>query len=176
MNNSLENTTIEKIHSIGETGDIIIQNLANNTHGFETFVELLSITTWRSHRELTDAWIWKVAGEEYAKLLSENESPEIDEIKAYAVDMVREYAFDALYECTQNLSRWQQLKSKFLVCHTLAHELPIRDQDCIIAQELGIPHESWQQMLGFFSHNMEFVDILRLQKTSMEEAINAGKK
>lgn len=176
MNDSLENTAIEKIHSIGETGEIIIQNLADNTHGFKTFVELLSTTTWQSHRELTEVWIQKVAKKEYTKILSENESPEIDEVRACAIDMISEYAFDTLYECTQNLSRWQQMKSKFLVRYTLSQDLPIRDQDRILAKEMGVSYETWQQMLGFFSHNMEFIDLLKLQETSLEGAIADGKK
>jgi len=69
MNKHLENTHSERIQSIGDTGDIIINNLTENTHGFGTFVALLSTTVWQSHRELTETWLQRVAKKEYTELL-----------------------------------------------------------------------------------------------------------
>jgi len=153
----LENTYSERIQSIEDTGNIIINNLTESTHGFGTFVALLSTIVWQSHRELTETWLQKVVKKEYSELLPGNENPEVEEMKDYVLGMIWGYAFDTLYRCTQNLSQWQQIKSKFLVSYTLAQSLPIHDQDRILAKEMGISYEIWQQMLGLFSHNTKFM-------------------
>jgi hypothetical protein len=88
-----------------------------------------------------------------------NEYPEIERTKAHIRHFILEFASDNLYESTQNLSKWQQIKSELLVLHTLVHNLPIHDQDRIIAKEMGIPYRAWQQMMGFFSHNPEFMKL-----------------
>jgi len=172
----LENTYSERIQSIEDTGNIIINNLTESTHGFGTFVALLSTIVWQSHRELTETWLQKVVKKEYSELLPGNENPEVEEMKDYVLGMIWGYAFDTLYRCTQNLSQWQQIKSKFLVSYTLAQSLPIHDQDRILAKEMGISYEIWQQMLGLFSHNTKFIDLLRLQDTSLEGATYTEKK
>jgi hypothetical protein len=57
MNKSLESTHENAIESIKQAGRQIIRNLIDTTHGYDTFIMLLSTMVWQSPKELAESWI-----------------------------------------------------------------------------------------------------------------------
>ncbi len=172
MNMPSENNNIGMVRSalyIIESGDRIIQQLQESARGFETFFSLLSPTIWQSPLELAEAWIYMVAKEDYMILLEPVEDQEMDGIKTQIRKNILGFVSEKIRIFHENPSFLQRMKSRFLVLHTLSQSLPLHDQDRIIAKEMGIPYETWQQMMGFFSHNTEFIDLFQLPGTSLEE-------
>ncbi|MDD5197325.1 MAG: hypothetical protein PHN60_00505 [Candidatus Gracilibacteria bacterium] len=180
MNMPSENNNIGMVRSalyIIESGDRIIQQLQESARGFETFFSLLSPTIWQSPLELAEAWIYMVAKEDYMILLEPVEDQEMDGIKTQIRKNILGFVSEKIRIFHENPSFLQRMKSRFLVLHTLSQSLPLHDQDRIIAKEMGIPYETWQQMMGFFSHNTEFIDLFQLPGTSLEEGRDiTGKK
>ena len=176
MNKSLESSQQCEITLIKQTGKKILCALVDSVHGFETFMILLSTTVWQSKTELVETWIHLVAEEEYKKLLPSNEYSETEDVKKSARKYILKYASSILDEITQNLSKLQQIKSELLILHTLVHTLSVHDQDRIIAKEMGIPYKAWQQMMGFFSHNPEFINLFQFPSTILQNGMNQQEK
>ncbi|HBB27446.1 TPA: hypothetical protein DCZ36_03045 [Candidatus Gracilibacteria bacterium] len=175
MNTPSKNTEIEMRRSslhIIESGNQIIRQLQESSRGFETFFSLLSHTVWQSPLELAEAWIYLVAKEDYMILLQPDEDLEIQRAKSQIRTNIVNFVSEKIHIFYENPTFLQQLKSKFLVLHTLVQNLPITDQDRILAKHIGIPYRTWQNMLGLFSHYPEFLEVLKLENTNLFEGID----
>lgn len=172
MNTPSKDIDMEMLRSasyIMESKHRIIQQLQESAYGFETFFSLLSSTVWQSPLELAETWVYLVAKEDYMVLLEPVEDQEIQKMKTQIRRMILSLVSEKIRIFQENLSFLEQMKSRFLVLHTLAHELPPADHDRIIAKQMGIPHGTWQRMLGLFSHNPKFLEIMRLPNTGLWE-------
>ena len=170
MNTPLTSTDMEIVRTasyIVESEKRIIQNLQENSRGFETFFSLLSSTVYQSSLELAEAWIYLVAKDDYEILLRPEEDMELERTKTAIRKHILRFVSEKIRIFSENPSILQQLKSRFLVLHALAHELSPTDHDRIMAKQVDVPHRTWQMMLGLFSHHPKFLEILELPATML---------
>lgn len=137
----------KKIDSFEKTGRSIIFKLKESSREFKTFYSLLSAIVWQSPTELAEAWVQKVAKEEYAELLKTDGDKEMEQIKTQIRRGLLLFISNIIYRFSQNPSLVQRMKSQLLVQNILAQELPAHDQDRILSKELGIPYGTWQMMI-----------------------------
>ena len=112
-----------------------------------------------------------MAKDDYEVLLRPEEDGEIQRIKSQIRKNILGFVSEKIHIFYENPSYLQQIKSRFFVLHTLLQNIPVTDQDRILAKQIGVSYEIWQNMLGLFSHYPKFLEVLKLERTNLFEGI-----
>lgn len=150
----------EILHQVSES---IFFHIQEDLESFDVFASLPSSTIWQSPIELASSWIERVAPDSWSYFQDNtSDDPILRREKIRFKRHILQSTANLLYELASNPSTLQRISTRLLVQEALVQQLPITDQDRIIAAEIHAGYKAWQQILWVFGTYDELRIMLKM--------------